>query len=138
MARLTRLWSDRRGSAAAELALVSPLLILLMFSSFEVGKFFWDEHTVTKAVRDGARYAGRQGFAAMPCGGSATNQAAIRNVVRYGTPVVGQNDQPLLCVQFFWMLWDWAWDPSASGGQCRPRPAPKARQLNSVLGESLI
>ena len=99
MARLTRLWSDRRGSAAAELALVSPLLILLMFSSFEVGKFFWDEHTVTKAVRDGARYAGRQGFAAMPCGGTATNQAAIRNVVRYGTPVVGQNDQPLL---YYW------------------------------------
>jgi hypothetical protein len=32
----------------------------------------------------------------MPCGGSATNEAAIRNLVRYGKPVVTQSDQPLL------------------------------------------
>ena len=99
MPRLGSLLRDRRGAAAAEMALVAPLLILLMFSSFEVGKFFWDEHTVTKAVRDGARYAAKQSFASMPCGGTATNESQIRNVVRYGTPVVTGSDKPLL---YYW------------------------------------
>lgn len=79
---------DRQGSAAAEMALVTPLLAILMFGSLELGKFFWDEHIVTKAVRDGARFASRQGFAAMPCGGTATNEAQIRNVVRFGKATV--------------------------------------------------
>ena len=86
MGRLISLWRDRNGAAAAEMALVAPLLLILMFGSFEVGKFFWDEHLVTKAVRDGARFAARQSFASMPCGGPATNEAQIRNVVRYGNP----------------------------------------------------
>ena len=81
------------------MALVTPLLLLLMFGSFEMGKFFWDEHLVTKAVRDGARYAARQSFATMPCGGPATNEAQIRNVVRYGSPAPAVADKPLL---YYW------------------------------------
>ena len=61
-----RLWTDRRGSAAAEMAMVAPLLIGIMFGSLQMGKFFWDEHQVLKAVRDGARYAARQSFASIP------------------------------------------------------------------------
>ena len=90
------LWSDRCGTAGAEMALVAPLLLLMMFASFEVGRFFWGEHTVTKAVRDGARFAGRQNFASMPCDGSATNEAAIKNVVRFGKATVTDADVPLL------------------------------------------
>lgn len=93
------LWSDRRGAAAAEMALVTPLLVVLMFGSLEIGKFFWDEHLVVKAVRDGARYASRQSFASMPCGGSATNEGQIKNVIRYGKPVVTVSDLPLL---YYW------------------------------------
>jgi Flp pilus assembly protein TadG len=99
MRSLARIWSDRRGSAAAEMALVAPLLATIMFGSLEMGKYFWDEHLVTKAVRDGARFASRQSFASMPCGGPATNEAAIKNVVRYGKPVVTGSDQPLL---YYW------------------------------------
>jgi hypothetical protein len=90
---------DRSGTAAAEMALVAPLLAGLMFGSLELGKFFWDEHMVVKAVRDGARYATRQSFASMPCGGPAVNLNQIRNVVRYGKPVVTVADKPLL---FYW------------------------------------
>ena len=50
----------RRGTAAAEMALVAPMLVLLLFGSVEVGKYFLDEHVVVKAVRDGARYAARR------------------------------------------------------------------------------
>jgi Flp pilus assembly protein TadG len=100
MGRLSRLSTDRSGAAAAEMALVAPLLIILMFGAFETGKFFWDEHIVTKAVRDGARYASRQSFASMPCDGSAaTNEAAIKNVVRYGNPAPSGTDKLLL---YYW------------------------------------
>jgi len=57
MAALLR---NRSGAAAAEMALVTPFLLLIMFGSVEVGKYFMDEHTVVKAVRDGARFAARQ------------------------------------------------------------------------------
>ena len=93
---LLQLWSDRRGAAAAEMAMVLPLLIALMFGSLELGKFFLDEHVVVKAVRDGARFAARQNFNAMPCGGPATNEAQIKNVVRYGKTVVTSADKPRL------------------------------------------
>jgi len=78
-------WNDRRGSAAAEMALVTPLLVTLMFGSFELGKYFLDQHMVVKAVRDGARFAARQSFSSMPCAGTATNETQIKNLVRTGT-----------------------------------------------------
>jgi Flp pilus assembly protein TadG len=42
------------------MALVAPMLMALLFGSVELGNFFWNEHVVIKAVRDGARYAARQ------------------------------------------------------------------------------
>jgi hypothetical protein len=73
------------------MALVTPLLMVIMFGSLELGKYFWDEHLVVKAVRDGARFAARQKFSEMPCGGPATNEAQIKNLVRFGnTTGVGQ------------------------------------------------
>src|SRR3546814_9752890 len=81
---------DRSGAAAAEMALVSPMLIILMFGSFELGNYFLDEHVVLKAVRDGARYAARQNFTTMPCSGTPTADAAIKNLVRYGNIEIGR------------------------------------------------
>jgi Flp pilus assembly protein TadG len=96
MRALAKFSKDRRGSAAAEMALVTPLLVTIMFGALEVGKYFWDEHRLTKAVRDGARFAARQSFASMPCAGPAANETQIRNVVRFGKAVVTGADQPLL------------------------------------------
>ena len=87
---------DRRGAAAAEMALVAPLLVTIMFGSFELGKYFWDEHIILKGVRDGARFASRQSFSSMPCGGSATNEAQIKNLVRFGKTTVTGSDRPRL------------------------------------------
>ena len=38
--------SDSNGAAAAEMALVMPLLLIIMFGAMELGKFFLDQHVV--------------------------------------------------------------------------------------------
>jgi len=42
--------------------MVTPLLLVVLFSAVEMGNYFYDEHKLSKAVRDGARYAARQRF----------------------------------------------------------------------------
>jgi Flp pilus assembly protein TadG len=61
MACLSALRSTR-GAAAAEMALVTPLLLTIIIGSVELGSYFYNEHILVKAVRDGARYAARQNF----------------------------------------------------------------------------
>ena len=87
IADLPSLRKDRSGSAAAEMALVLPLLLVIMFSSLELGNYFMNEHTLVKAVRDGARFAGRQSFTNYTAcngspGGTVVNDT--RNVVMNG------------------------------------------------------
>lgn len=69
---LPLLLASRSGVAAAEMALVTPLIIVFMFGTFELGNYFYSEHVVATAVRDGARYASRRSFSDFPCGGSIT------------------------------------------------------------------
>ena len=88
---MTSLPRNASGSAAAEMALVTPLLLLLLFGSAEIGKYFMDEHIVVKAVRDGARFAARQQMTnfittagacqAVPLGSVVDN---TKNLVRTG------------------------------------------------------
>lgn len=82
---------DRSGVAAAEMVLVTPLLMIIMFGAFEAGNFFWNEHVVIKAVRDGARFAGRQSFSKYSC--AAITDAAvatqIKNLTRTGLTTGG-------------------------------------------------
>ena len=56
---MTRFRLDCTAAAAAEFALTLPMMLALMFGGFEAGHFFWTEHKLVKAVRDGARYASR-------------------------------------------------------------------------------
>jgi len=77
----------QRGAAAAELVLIMPFLVLLMFGGLELGYYFYSQHQVVKGVRDGARYASRQSFESLNCtagtvpAGIAT---AIQEVTRTG------------------------------------------------------
>jgi Flp pilus assembly protein TadG len=83
---------DKRGSAAVEMALVMPMLLTLMFGSFELGNYFLENHIVAKAVRDGARYAARLPVSSYSCpvgnstGSIISNANAIKEVTRTGTP----------------------------------------------------
>lgn len=90
----------QKGSAAAEMAMVTPLLIILMFGAFELGNYFLSEHVVVKAVRDGARYASRMGFSNFTCSSASTGTAVsdpvltnTRNLVRTGQPSVGGTER---------------------------------------------
>ncbi len=56
-----------RGTAAAEMALVLPLLLGLLFGSIELGNYFRSEHILIKGVRDGAVYAARQEMVNYDC-----------------------------------------------------------------------
>lgn len=86
MRALLHLGQDRGAAAAAEMALVLPLLLTIMFSSLELGNYFMNEHTLAKAVRNGARFAARQSFADYPdCSTvSTTARDSTRNVVMNG------------------------------------------------------
>jgi Flp pilus assembly protein TadG len=77
---------DASASAAVEMALVAPLLLVIMFGSVELGNYFLNEHSLVKAVRDGARFAARQSFLSYPdCSTvDGTAQTNIQNVVMYG------------------------------------------------------
>lgn len=81
-----RILHDSNGAAAAEMALLLPLLITLLLVCFEGGYFLWNEHKVVKGVRDGARYAGRLPFADYACDGTMNGAAAtsIKNLTRTG------------------------------------------------------
>jgi len=75
------------GAAAAEMALVLPFLIVLLFGGAELATYFYYEHQVVKGVRDGARFAGRQAFSSINCGGSAIPsdvEDAIVEITRTG------------------------------------------------------
>jgi Flp pilus assembly protein TadG len=47
----------RRGQAAVELALVTPLLMIIVVGIFEFGRAWNQKQIITNAVRDGARVA---------------------------------------------------------------------------------
>lgn len=77
-----RLIGDRRGAAAVEFALSLPLLVALMVGFLESGRYIEEVHIVTKAVRDGVRYAARQPFTAYGC-------AAGMGTVNIGSTPIG-------------------------------------------------
>lgn len=91
MCRMRALLLDNRAVAAAEMALVTPMLLILMFGSVELGNFMLTQHAVTKQVRDGARYASRLTLAetGYSCPATVFNDAAatadIVNVTKTGS-----------------------------------------------------
>jgi hypothetical protein len=93
--RRRNLLAQDGGTAAAEMAMVLPFLLVLMFGSAELGNYFLDEHGLVKQVRDGARYGARLPLEAnytCPAGTvSAGAQTLITNVVQTGTTDRSQN-----------------------------------------------
>lgn len=81
---------DQRASAGAEFAMILPMLVILLFGGFEAGNFVWQQHKLTEAVRDGARFASRLDIGDL-CDGSAnkagndTALVAATNRVKFYT-----------------------------------------------------
>lgn len=81
MALLRPLLRNETGGAAAEMALLVPLLTVILFASLEGGHFLWSEHKLLKGVRDGARFAGRQSFLDVDCASNAFADSAVTDAV---------------------------------------------------------
>lgn len=91
----TRFLGCERAAAAAEMALILPMLLVLLFGGLEAGYFMYIQHQVTKGVRDGARYASRQSFVDATCGAVTSSVAtAIQEVTRTGQPSGGTTRVP--------------------------------------------
>lgn len=74
------------------MALSLPILLALLFGTFELGNYFLSEHKVVKAVRDGARYAARRPFTDYTgCAPSAALVDDTRNVTRTGSVASGES-----------------------------------------------
>lgn len=89
---IRKLLRDRRGVASVEMALMTPVVFALMFTTFEGGYYLWTEHKVIKGVRQGARYAARLPFTSYDCSSTTPTGTTdiplnnIKNVVRTGNP----------------------------------------------------
>lgn len=70
----------RNGAAAAELALLLPLMVVMLFGAIEVSYYFYNQHQVIKGLRDGARYASRQSFAEINCTGSSIPSDLVNDI----------------------------------------------------------
>lgn len=89
--RFASLSRDSSAAAAAEMALVLPLLLILLLGAFEVGNFFLSEHVVQKGVRDAARFASRVPLDELTddgclLAGDDSRQTEIKEVARTGKP----------------------------------------------------
>ena len=77
---------DERGTQLVELAIVLPVVVLLLASVAEFGRFFYTYTTLSKATRAGARY-----LISQPPG---TKDGAGKNLVVYGS--TGDGAQPVV------------------------------------------
>lgn len=69
------------------MALVTPMLLTLMFGGFEAGHFLWSEHKAIEGVRAGVRYASRLPITTVcPASGTVPSSVVdnIKNVTRTG------------------------------------------------------
>ncbi len=84
-----RLLRDSKATAAVEFALSLPMMLALLFGGLEAGHFFWTEHKLVKAVRDGARFAARSQVDDVCNGATADIASGLETDIRNLT-VTGQ------------------------------------------------
>jgi Flp pilus assembly protein TadG len=76
-----------RGQALVELALLSSLLLALLFGAMQFGYSFYTYNNLQKAVRDGARYAASRELPSSTFSPADSGYAAaVKNVVVCGNP----------------------------------------------------
>jgi hypothetical protein len=78
--------SRLRGIVMVETAIVLPVLILLILATAEFAHAFWEYSSLTKALRDGGRFASNQGLLGSTGVVVLTDDLRedVRNVVVYG------------------------------------------------------
>ena len=79
--------SRQRGAVLVEMALVTPILLILLLVTADLSRAFIEHNTLTKAVRNGARYVAAKAFQGTTgvVNVTATLADETRNLVVYGT-----------------------------------------------------
>lgn len=82
-----KLKARQRGVVVVEMALVTPILLVLLLVTADLTRAFIDHNTVTKAVRNGARYLAANAFQGSTgvVNIDATLANETRNLVVYGS-----------------------------------------------------
>ncbi len=77
----------QRGAVLAEMALVTPILLLLLLVTADLSRAFIEHNTLTKSVRNGARYVAAKAFQGTTgvINVTATLADETKNLVVYGT-----------------------------------------------------
>lgn len=81
---MNRRLSNQKGLAAIEFLWISPLIVIFMAMSAELGNLFVDYQLLNKAVRMGARYAVTETYGTT--GAKIADELEIKNVVVSGDP----------------------------------------------------
>jgi Flp pilus assembly protein TadG len=89
MGRLRRFWGQRAGSVMVEFAIGSAVLVTAFTGTFQLGFAFYRYNTLMDAVASGARYASLVPYDSTTTTPSSSFQAAVQNMVVYGSPNAG-------------------------------------------------
>ena len=89
--RIRLFLNDQIGAAAAEMALILPLVMVMLFATFEGAYYIICEHQVVTGVRNAARYAARLDFSqyACPAATFSGSEDTIKNLARTGQLLSG-------------------------------------------------
>jgi Flp pilus assembly protein TadG len=70
----------QRGAVLVEMALVTPILLVLLLATADLTRAFIEHNTLTKSLRNGARYAAANAFQGTT--GTVTIDVALENEIR--------------------------------------------------------
>ncbi len=87
-----------RGAVLVEMALVTPILVVLMLATGDLTRAFIEHNTLTKAVRNGARYVAGQALQGSTgvVNVDATLADDTRHIVLYGSTSPPMGTPPIL------------------------------------------
>jgi len=89
--RVLKLAGNRRGNAILEFALGAGILVAAFTGTFQFGYTFLQYNNLESAVVRGARYASLTPYDSATSTASAAFQAAVKNMVLYGSPTAGSS-----------------------------------------------
>lgn len=74
----------QRGLAVIEFTIALPLIVLIALAVTELGRGLYQYNTLTKAVRDGARYLSDVAIGPLGTISTGPHETAVKNLVVYG------------------------------------------------------
>ena len=90
----SRLFNKESGLASVEMAFVTPVLLIFMLITAEFTRAFYEYNTLTKSVRDAARFLSLDARQGSIFGLTAEDRATARNIATYGN--IAGTGEPLL------------------------------------------